>query len=197
MQFRDIYPRTGGGEDIDFIFQLKQKYGGTNCIAAVPGAKARYPWWNSGKICYSQICGWAWGDSLCLSEWPEKTYRCMPNWIEFLLLLLIWAVLTGYRGVSVPCVLSIVVGNHAFKAIKLFSEEGRGWFRSAIVAIGASTIHSAQECTRLIAAMRRGSFLSIGRRMDWFDGQTKKQIFDYQMRSFYFVLVYLAICCCF
>ena len=33
------------------------------------------------------INGWAWGDSLCLSEWPEKTFRVLPNWIESIVLL--------------------------------------------------------------------------------------------------------------
>ena len=126
VQFKNIYPRTGGGEDIDFCFQIKDWYGsgsgggggGDNSsihtnhriIVAVPGATAYHPWWNNDgtSTCYGQINGWAWGDSLCISEWPEKCYWSFPNWIEFIVfvipmyhaVLLMWTMTTMTTDVT-------------------------------------------------------------------------------------------------
>ena len=89
IQFKHIYPKTGGGEDIDFVFQVKEMYGGSACVVATPGAKALHSWWKNGMICYDQIIGWAWGDSLCLKEWSKKTFLVFPNWVEANMIILI------------------------------------------------------------------------------------------------------------
>lgn len=88
IQFKHIYPKTGGGEDIDFVFQFKRWYPMERVVVGVPGARANHPWWNQGRVCYRQINGWAWGDSLCITEWPTKTFLVLPNWIEFILFVL-------------------------------------------------------------------------------------------------------------
>ncbi len=65
VQFKTLYPKTGGGEDIDFVLQMKKYHGDHNCVVSVPGANAQHPWWNKGFICYRQICGWAIGKYQC------------------------------------------------------------------------------------------------------------------------------------
>ena len=63
IQFKHIYPKTGGGEDIDLCFQYKNWYGrecGILVTASVPEASVKHPWWNQGQTCYRQIMGWAW-----------------------------------------------------------------------------------------------------------------------------------------
>jgi hypothetical protein len=66
IQFKEIYPKTGGGEDIDLVYQFKAWYDdakGHRVTVGVPEAKVQHPWWNNGKSCYHQIMGWAWGVS--------------------------------------------------------------------------------------------------------------------------------------
>ncbi|CAB9513560.1 3-beta hydroxysteroid dehydrogenase/isomerase family [Seminavis robusta] len=87
IQFKGAYPKTGGGEDIDLCFQFKRWYRRQKIegvIVGVEGATAQHPWWKGGDVCYDQINGWAWGDSLCITQWPEKCFWCFPNWIEFI-----------------------------------------------------------------------------------------------------------------
>eukprot|EP00551_Chaetoceros_affinis_P012567 CAMPEP_0203682834 /NCGR_PEP_ID=MMETSP0090-20130426/47203_1 /ASSEMBLY_ACC=CAM_ASM_001088 /TAXON_ID=426623 /ORGANISM="Chaetoceros affinis, Strain CCMP159" /LENGTH=845 /DNA_ID=CAMNT_0050551951 /DNA_START=88 /DNA_END=2622 /DNA_ORIENTATION=+ len=62
IQFKNIYPKTGGGEDIDFVYQFKEWYqsSGRLVTVGVPEAKVQHPWWNKGNSCYKQIMGWAW-----------------------------------------------------------------------------------------------------------------------------------------
>lgn len=92
IQFKSKFPRTGGGKDVDFIFQLKQYHEGTvkenkELVVSVPGAKVTHPWWRSGRVCYGHICGWAKGDSIRITERPEKTYLVCPNWSETIFLI--------------------------------------------------------------------------------------------------------------
>ena len=42
--FSDRYPKSGGGEDVEFCLRLKQ--GEQNNIVAVPEAKVTHPWWH-------------------------------------------------------------------------------------------------------------------------------------------------------
>jgi hypothetical protein len=86
VQFKGIYHKTGGEEDIDFVFQMKdfytlhpgEKSKTDSMVVRVPGKAVSHQWWNGGNICYSQIRGWVWGDSICLTEWPDKTFLVFP-----------------------------------------------------------------------------------------------------------------------
>jgi len=102
IQFKDIYPKTGGGEDIDLVYQFKSYYpmSGLRTTIAVPEAKVQHPWWNQGNACYRQITGWAQGDCLCITEWPEKTFLTFPNWVEHTLFLVLPAAIYTKRPVA-------------------------------------------------------------------------------------------------
>lgn len=185
VQFKQCYPKSGGGEDIDLVFQLKDRYEGSRSVVSVPGAKVTHPWWNGGRVCYKQICGWAWGDSLCITEWPTKTFLAFPNWAEMILLLLLTFGLGRIRFPSlVMTACAIVAFDLLFKA-PLFFRGSRevGFLRAVVVSIGAGTIISGQELWRVLALMWRFSVFSFCRRTDWFDGDAKTQVLDYQIRS--------------
>lgn len=192
IQFKGIYPKTGGGEDIDFVFQFKKWYSrdqnGTNVVVGVPGAKAKHPWWNRGNSCYGQIGGWAWGDSLCLSEWPDKTFWTFPNWIEFILFCLLpVALFTNRLSSGLLASLAVALVDHGFKAVEYYRRGRRDGtiFRKIWVSFGAGTIISTQEVVRMWALIRHLSIYYLGRRMDWFDGQANIQVLDIQLRSFF------------
>lgn len=195
VQFKRLYPKSGGGEDIDFVFQIKERYPGNGSVVSVPGARAVHPWWREGKVCYSQICGWAWGDSLCITEWPEKTFLAFPNWVEFILLLFVyWIVMGGSLNNVLKTILAVCFVDHSWKLMQLYRRKaGRGIHRSLIAALGASTVISSQEIVRVLAVLRRCSIFSFCRRMDWFDGQAVIQVIDYQIRGAFLFFVYCAI----
>ena len=84
--FSDKYPKTGGGEDIDFCIRTKNLYpqlDRNSIIVSVPDAQAVHPYWNN---ILKQIMGWAVGDSKCLTLLPHSTFYAFPNWIEWILL---------------------------------------------------------------------------------------------------------------
>lgn len=213
VQFKGVYPKTGGGEDIDFVFQMKEFYfsrpgsrlhASNSMVVSVPGAIASHPWWNAGNLCYSQIAGWAWGDSLCLTEWPAKTFLVFPNWVEVATLLIMVGLVTNIHFhlgkdpvippidfiSTVKAVAVMATIDHCSKFASFYAEakaisrrSRKGSLHAAAVALGASSVISAQELTRVWAMLRRTSPYSFSRRMDWFDGQTPTEVLDIQLRS--------------
>lgn len=202
VQFKSKYPKTGGGEDVDFIFQLKHYHGETKkdrkkMVVAVPGAKVSHPWWRSGGVCYGQICGWARGDSLCLTEWPEKTFVVCPNWIETIF---IAAILTPILGWNWRRLLgssfTIVVVEHILKSLELYmtrSSTERNSLERILLILGGSTIVSAQEAVRFGMCLCRLSLFSFCRRLDWFDGEAREAVLTDKHRSLVKLLLMVGI----
>lgn len=196
VQFKHVYPKTGGGEDIDFVFQLKEWYNrnGPGLVVGVPGAKAKHPWWNGGNLCYGQINGWAWGDSKCITEWPEKTFLSFPNWIEYIVFVVIPLSVLKKDAVSgIIASVGVFALRHFSLVMRYYSKAlactGHRPLRSILVALGAGSILSAQEITRVAALVWRASWLSLFRRMDWNDGQQPRVKLDTQLDSMiHFVL---------
>mmetsp|Transcript_5205 Transcript_5205/g.15151 ORF Transcript_5205/g.15151 Transcript_5205/m.15151 type:complete len:1022 (+) Transcript_5205:39-3104(+) len=201
IQFKDIYPKTGGGEDIDFVYQFKDWYKTLErrVTVGVPEAIVKHPWWNSGNPCYGQISGWAVGDSLCITQWPKKTFLAFPNWVEYITFVLLpLTMLTGKIFVGTMTILAVVVLEHSIKTARYLSSAypitaSDNIFYNMMVALGAGSVLSAQELTRTIALIRRGSAYSICRRVDWFDGQKETIKLDIQLGSLIRFLVTLAL----
>ena len=84
--FNEGYPKTGGGEDLDFCLRLKDLQPPNKrdeIVVAAPEARVVHPFWRSIT---SQVLGWALGDVRCLSALPTRAFYRPPNWAEFLLL---------------------------------------------------------------------------------------------------------------
>lgn len=200
IQFKGVYPKTGGGEDIDFCFQFKKWYSKkqiSRLVVGVPGATALHPWWKNGNVCYGQINGWAWGDSLCITQWPEKCFWAAPNWVEYILLILC-PLSVVYRARScVMAALLVVVTKHFILTLKYFPSACRhvrsGFLYQCFVALGAGTVLSFQEVTRVVAHLSRLHFHCLCRRMDWNDGEDPKVKLDTQLGGFLQFALYLVI----
>ena len=182
-------PKTGGGEDIDLVYQFKAWYRSTGlrATAGVPEAKVQHPWWNKANTCYKQIIGWAWGDSLCITEWPSKTFLTCPNWVEHITFLAVPFALYSKRPIGglVACT-SIFLIEHIWKGLNYYRDAcqmSSGLFRRLFVALGAGSVISAQEGTRTVALVRRCSLFSLCQRVDWFDGQQPRIKLDIQLGS--------------
>ena len=194
IQFKSDYPKTGGGEDIDLCFQYKEWYekvsGRNHVIVSVPGATALHPWWNNEETCYRQINGWAWGDSLCITQWPNKCFWAFPNWIEFIVFVVpLYSWWTGNNLLSCLATMFLVfLTEHLLLTAKYYSPASshvkRGFWYKVFVACGAGTILSFQEVTRVAAHVSRGHFRCICSRVDWNDGQDPMVKLDTQLGSF-------------
>eukprot|EP00554_Chaetoceros_debilis_P016839 CAMPEP_0194127360 /NCGR_PEP_ID=MMETSP0150-20130528/60480_1 /TAXON_ID=122233 /ORGANISM="Chaetoceros debilis, Strain MM31A-1" /LENGTH=954 /DNA_ID=CAMNT_0038821281 /DNA_START=524 /DNA_END=3385 /DNA_ORIENTATION=+ len=180
VQFKHLYPKTGGGEDIDFIFQMKSFHKLDGCVVGVPGATVMHPWWNNSNVCYNQIWGWANGDSQLITEWPGKTYLTLPNWVESMALLGITYLFFLRKALYLIPLLQtctcIALVDHLIKTFAYYGSAANAlptkkptfaFAHILFLAFGASTVISAQEVTRLLCIFKRHSLFSFGRRVDW------------------------------
>ena len=84
IRFLSIFPKHGGGEDIDFCLNIVKD--NKKLFKTVPDALVRHDWWGNGKRSYKRFFRWAFGDSRLLTLHPEYRYYEVPNVIETLVI---------------------------------------------------------------------------------------------------------------
>jgi hypothetical protein len=202
IQFKHSYPKTGGGEDIDFVFQFKAWYHflGSQAVVSVPGAKAQHPWWRNGSSCYGQINGWAWGDSLCITQWPDKTFISCPNWIEIIFFGVIpWSLYTGQWWIGLQSAVLMALTEHILLTARYYPRaaevcDGHPLWHKIFVAAGAGTPLTAQELMRAVAMIRRLSPFCLCRRLDLNDGQLPRLKLETRLSAFLHCVAYIFVC---
>jgi glycosyltransferase involved in cell wall biosynthesis len=107
------FPRTGGGEDIDFCVKQPGR------LVSVPEAHAVHPWcadhlssavssrltgigvsscrWDAGQRCYRHFYNWGHGDGQLIHKHRHLTFRSPPNAYEALLVLALLCALVGFQ----------------------------------------------------------------------------------------------------
>lgn len=89
-RFQTCFPKTGGGEDVDFFVQVGQD------LVAVPEASVEHPWWPGGRLSgYQHVFNWAMGDGHLIDLHPQLTYRRFPAALECGVLVLAGSLLSG------------------------------------------------------------------------------------------------------
>ncbi|KAJ1632885.1 hypothetical protein T492DRAFT_904736 [Pavlovales sp. CCMP2436] len=141
VRFSDAFPKTGGGEDIDFCLRLRAARrlldpGSEGLVAAVD-ARILHPYWDDGWPRAWHFGGWALGDGYLTDLYPALSYYNLPNLVETVGAL-------GVFGELLPCA-AVFCG---------FTSSG-GLFlaRSTLVACNTAV-------ARLVA--------NLGRRFNWF-----------------------------
>ena len=84
--FNELFPKTGGGEDIDYCIQIQRA---TNLpLRKAPKVTVCHPYWDQGQVKLSRFSGWAYGDGLLNDLYPEHTLRTFYNESELSLAIL-------------------------------------------------------------------------------------------------------------
>lgn len=170
--FDSIYPKTGGGEDVDFCIRVRHKYGNSS-IVSVPEAKVTHPYWSQP---IKQIWGWAKGDSICLDKLPSSSFYRPPNWLELWIPLSIYdcsfnhfTVLLEHLClcVGVNYIVSLAETYPKFVSITKGESKKSTWFLGALVA---PLFEIVQTVARLIRKFYSGNLYQISCSMDWMDG---------------------------
>ncbi|KAF9020736.1 glycosyltransferase family 2 protein [Hymenopellis radicata] len=185
------FPKTGGGEDIDFC--VRKRRDGFVFFAA-PELRVVHPWWRNGRRDYARFYGWGFGDSNLLKKWPEFTYRdYTPNSAEFLFISVIIAtagIITRRLDLivfAVELALSTVIVNVIHDMYRLLYTTtsfdfdkipGRPDERqlvegpSRVLAVVESTvIRMFSEAGKTVGIVTKGEWRLLGRRFDWFIGR--------------------------
>jgi hypothetical protein len=93
VRFDPIFPRTGGGEDIDFAIKAA-----AGQLIAVPSASVTHPWWKGGARDYQRFWGWAFGDGALGDLYPQYSYRTWWSASELIIAFLVFGMITFAVG---------------------------------------------------------------------------------------------------
>ena len=93
-RFDDCYPKAGGGEDVDFCWDIGSREEQSKMIVSET-AKAIHPPWAGIKSIYKRINRWGYADAILFTKQPERRYIDWPNYPEANILLLISSIILG------------------------------------------------------------------------------------------------------
>ena len=190
VEFNLQFPRTGGGEDIDFCRRKRDLWLPVtgHGFHAAPDVVVTHPWWNDGKRSYHRFFMWSKGDGGLVRLYPDLTYIDQaPNSGELLLISCVlvcvgvpFLLLTGNAFLSILALhlaATTIVGNivhdmyrHLWRDVHRAAAinstlAGPKW----VVAIMESAlIRMATEWGRVVGILGRGEIGCLGHRFDWF-----------------------------
>ncbi|RIB29881.1 Glycosyltransferase Family 2 protein [Gigaspora rosea] len=195
VKFDTEFPKTGGGEDVDFCLK-KKKFFTKNIqdgegFRGAPSIKAVHPWWNNGKRTYFRFAKWAYGDGKLIKMYPEHAYKDnFPNSAELLLIhapfIIIFLltkiminnqILNRLTFMTTVSMLLVVIANMIFDIIRFVILEPESYvpnlkgYRRIIAAAESSIVRIASESGRLYGILCRKEWGYIGWRFDWFTGR--------------------------
>jgi nucleoside-diphosphate-sugar epimerase/glycosyltransferase involved in cell wall biosynthesis len=204
VEFDTAFPKTGGGEDIDFVLKKREFSitSGRLGFHPAPDVTVMHPWWNNATRSYWRFYMWSEGDGQLVKGYPNNTYLDFPNGGEIFLIALLsmffGVVLWIARGDAfllrsgLHATMSSLLSNVAIdlyrhlwrdrvRAKAIHSNLSGIWWLLAIME--SSLICMTSEIGRTIGILRRGEFGSVGRRFDWFVGRLNGPIYEERLKN--------------
>ncbi|KAG8751760.1 hypothetical protein FRC11_009039, partial [Ceratobasidium sp. 423] len=188
VKFDLRFPKTGGGEDIDFCINKRKaslERGGTGFWAA-PDVIVAHPWWNEGRRSYKRFFRWSRGDGALIKMHPNLSWRDVtPNSAEAFLLAAI-LVISGcllFRWSMVRFGMVLAISNFSAhvlhdthrhlvrqKAQADIVETPLGQVGWVVAVVEGMLIRMVNDMGRLVGILERREWGSVGKRFDWFTG---------------------------
>ena len=168
VTFDKRFPRSGGGEDIDFLIKSGAAHGK---LLAVPGAEVEHPWRTTPWQMFARMTEWAVGDGYLNFLYPEHRFFCPPTLPEALLYFMPLAILKkDLVLLLLPCIAEVVS-----QAIFLMVTYNDGWvlssqrskLRKAMISALATIPLNASEIGHLIGHIKRLHIHLICTRFDF------------------------------
>ena len=193
VRFELCFPKTGGGEDIDYCLRVKHVTKKpllgieSNCV---------HPWWDKGYPQNKRFYGWAKGDSMLIPMHPKHAYFSFPNAIESMAITCLASVAwmcfnsTSYTVTTVRCMVvcfGILLCDAVCDVSNIFREDHvsnfRGTRRLLAGLIGSVWYKNlATEIGHLYAPICRFQF-QMFRRFDWWCGTDKSKVDETRLRE--------------
>jgi glycosyltransferase involved in cell wall biosynthesis len=168
ISFSTVFPKGGGGEDIDYCLRLVQRAGAR--LRAVPKARITHPWWTGGRKSYRRFARWAYGDSRLPAMHPAYRFWTPPNCIETLTVgtpVLVWiSLLMGFSPIFIVLWIALVLClEFTAELVRLTTRYGAIKPR---IAAEATTVRLANDLGRIGGNLRRGRLWGLTERFDYF-----------------------------
>ncbi|KAJ3291956.1 hypothetical protein HDU79_001886 [Rhizoclosmatium sp. JEL0117] len=181
IRFKTLFPKTGGGEDVDFCLRTTALLKSGTQFVAVPDALANHPWWDGGTPKYSHFWGWARGDGALADLFPQYAYYNLPTASETIFLSSIWYLMNvwiycwGYRltvkGMFLPLkigVICVLVDFCCDLGITTPTLNSMSWKLIAMGRFEGFGIKLASEFGRMFGQWERGTLMrNLFKRFNW------------------------------
>jgi GT2 family glycosyltransferase len=169
VRFKTLYPKTGGGEDIDFCLSKRAaaKARGAQGFVPAPDVRVVHPWWPAGRRAFWRFYVWSYGDEHLSRQFPQYTYLdYVPNTAESFFIALGVGVLAlafarwSIASVALKAALGIVLGNTLHDCVRhLFMHPER-----------LQGVHTTVRGASWLVAVVESSFIRFFREIGWFHG---------------------------
>ena len=209
IDFDLIFPKTGGGEDIDFCrrkrdWMVARSGKGSEGFRAAQDVVVTHPWWNNGQPSFWRFHGWGRGDGALVKLYPQFRYRDFaPSSGETLLLCL----LAFFFGLLAPldphlrreCIslslcgaVAVALANVSHSIYKAAFPDYDHWEfqvctvtgpKYAVAVVVSAFIRVISEVGRTVGVLERGEIRYLGRRFDWFTGRGGRDPIDNERRG--------------
>eukprot|EP01062_Namystynia_karyoxenos_P051238 TRINITY_DN40140_c0_g1_i2.p1 TRINITY_DN40140_c0_g1~~TRINITY_DN40140_c0_g1_i2.p1 ORF type:complete len:391 (+),score=112.26 TRINITY_DN40140_c0_g1_i2:878-2050(+) len=192
LYFDDSFPKTGGGEDIDFCIRVRRRLEGR--FVAVPDAQVCHPWRQSAFQMYVRMAEWAAGDGMLNSKHPDLTRTVLPTLPVYLLLFAALQVPAAAAGCAAPQWSTpplLVVAQLAINACWVNLPQNKPCpqrdiremplWRRAAVGLLSGVSHVASDTGRACGMLRRVELPELLTEFDWWAGtQRPATYYDYR-----------------
>lgn len=179
VRFSTLFPKRGGGEDIDFCLRIVEKTG--RSFRTAPNAIVHHPWWNNGSRQYRRFARWAYGDGRLPQLHKRYKYWNAPNMIETLAygtpLMVVLAILGALSALKVFEWLGLVgIAEFGGEVVRLATRSKKS---NLLASIEATLVRISNDIGRLAGNIKRRSLLGIGERFDYF---TTRESIQYERK---------------
>ena len=166
-RFKSLFPKSGGGEDIDFCLEVVNSFGKN--FSTEPRAVVHHPWWNNSDRTYRRFFRWAYGDSNLPALHPQHRWRNLPNTAELLTLCLLSTFLFFLADESFPklmvlTIIGIVIGEFFSEWVRLILVKS---IFNPIIAIESSCVRFSNDLGRVKAVVQSMKLWRITERFDY------------------------------
>lgn len=166
-RFLPIFPKRGGGEDIDFCLRISGDAGTPFVVAW--DAKVHHGWWGNGARDYTRFMRWAYGDSVLPSLFPQYRYYSFPNVAEFAVIGGIGAMCASVMGKDGGAFLMAALGG------AVIGEALGEWGKQAalkrkfspITALESALVRAANDMGRFAAHAKKIRLAGVMERFDY------------------------------
>ena len=166
-RFSEIFPKHGGGEDIDFCLRVAANAG--RPFRTVPEAAVRHPWWRGGGRSYARFFRWAFGDSRLVRIHPGSAYLDVPDLIETLTVGTVAMASAALAGAIPPAMAAIWAGLAILSEFAVEQAQVRSHHpgSAAGACMEAAAIRISSQIGRFLGPLRRGDVRCMFRRFDY------------------------------
>ena len=166
-RFKSIFPKSGGGEDIDFCLEIVNSFGKN--FSTEPNAVVHHPWWNNSSRTYRRFFRWAYGDSNLPALHPKHRWRNLPNTAELLTLCLLSVIPFSIMYESSPKLMilfisGVVLGDFFSEWIRLILVKS---ITNPITAIESSCVRFSNDLGRITAVLQSMRLWRLTERFDY------------------------------